>query len=183
MAHLEDSFSQTRAKRPARKSSSAKAALTPICKKRKLKGAKNKDRKHTSFLLVHGPVSPSCEEAKEGNEVQREHMKAMLDHLWQADFDIIVAINPHHSKALTLTDTLPGTEDSKVPNKWNLQAYSQHFFLQMRGSEPEHQICVKHDDTLDKLLKNLASLEQPNGFHFSKHPHQTWKVVQCCWLH
>ena len=53
----------------------------------------------------------------------------------------------------------------------------------MGGSEPKYQICVRHDDPLDKLLKHLASLEQPNDFHFSKHPHQTWKVVQFCWLH
>ena len=132
---------------------------------------------------MHGPISPSCTQAKEGDEVQQTCLKAMLDHLWEVDPDITLVINPHHRCALTSSDILPGTEEDKLPDRWKWQAHTRHFCLQMGGSEPEHQICVSHDDPLGKLLKHLASLEQPNGFHFSKHPHQTWKVVQFCWLH
>ena len=107
----------------------------------------------------------------------------MLDHLWEADPDIILVLDPHHRCALTLSDILPGTDEDRLPDKWKWQAHTRHFYLQMGVSEPEHQICTSHDDPLEKLLKLLASLEQPNGFHFSKHPHQTWKVVKFCWLH
>ena len=161
---------QAQTKKTAQTSATSQAAPPAIRKKRKHKGSKNTKRKHTSFLLVHGPISPSYTQ-KEGNEVQRAHLKSMLDHPWEADPDIILVLNPCHGHALTLSDVLPGTEEDKLPDRWKWQAHTRPFYLRMGGSEPECQICVSHDDPLDKLLKLLASLEQPNGFHFSKHPH------------
>ena len=80
VADLEESFSQARTKQTSQPSATSQTAPPAIRKKRKQKGSKNTKRKHTSFLLVHGPVSPSHTQ-KEGNEVQRAHLKAMLDHL------------------------------------------------------------------------------------------------------
>ena len=121
VANLEESFSQARAKESARKSAPIQAAPPTIRKKKKCKGSKNTHRKHTSFLLVHGPISPSHSQ-KEANEVQRAHLKAMMDHLWEADPDIMLALNPSHRNALTLSDILPDTEEDKLPDRWRWQA-------------------------------------------------------------
>ena len=121
VANLEESFSQARATESARKSAPVPAAAPTIRKKKKYKGSKNTHRKHTSFLLVHGPISPSHTQ-KEANEVQRACLKAMMDHLWEADPDIMLALNPSHRNALTLSDILPGTEEDKLPDRWRWQA-------------------------------------------------------------
>ena len=155
VAHLEESFTRRRTQELAQHSATTQVSPPPIRKRRKYKGSSNTHRKHTSFLLVHGPISPSYTQ-KEGNEVARAYLKAMLDHLWEADPDIILALNPHHQYALTLSDILPGTEEDKLPDKWKWQAYTRHFYLRMGGSEPEFQICARHDDPLDKLYFSVA---------------------------